>query len=522
MTTFDNEKATEQASIANNDASYRLDAHYAPHPDYEGAHRYDTSATWTVKEEASLVRRIDFRITVWACVLICAMQLDRGNISQANSDNFLGDINITTNEFNYGQSIYIGCFVLAELPSQLISRRVGPDRWVPMLVMGWSLVAMCQSLVHDKISFYITRSFMGLLEGGFVPIAVLYLSYWYKTSELPTRLSFFWVGNYATNIVSSFLALGILKLRGHRGWPGWKYLFLIEGTLTFCVGVFTWFYLPASPTQTRNRFRKNGWFTEKEEIILVTRVLRDDPSKGDMSHQKMISPRELLRSLYDYDIWPLYILNLMQYIPMTPQYTYLTLNLRALGFSTFETNLLTMPVYVMIIVQLLLTTRIAKWIKGQRTFISMSAQFWSLPFLITMITLPDSTNHWVKYGITVGLLSYPYPQAIFAAWTSENSNSVRTRAVSIAINNIMVNLGSIAGSNIYRKDDAPNYRRGNLVCLVILSINIVLFLVTKIYFILRNQYHRRRWNAMTVQEQDAYLAANKHLGNKRFDFQFAH
>lgn len=73
------------------------------------------------------------------------------------------------------------------------------------------------------------------------------------------RLGWFWVSNYLTNIVSAFLATGILRMRGLNGQPGWKYLFLIEGILTLLMGLFAFRYMPAGPTQTRN------WFTERDE-----------------------------------------------------------------------------------------------------------------------------------------------------------------------------------------------------------------------------------------------------------------
>jgi hypothetical protein len=39
--------------------------------------------------------------------------------------------------------------------------------------------------------------------------------------------------------------------------------------------------MPASAVQTKTWFRPNGWFTDRELGIVVNRVLRDDPRKGN-------------------------------------------------------------------------------------------------------------------------------------------------------------------------------------------------------------------------------------------------
>jgi len=87
-----------------------------------------------------------------------------------------------------------------------------------------------------------------------------------------------------------------------------RWLFLIEGLMTFVIGFTTFFMMPPSPTQTKSWFRPNGWFTEREEVIATTRILRDDPTKGDMHNREGLTLKRMWLALKDYDMWPLYIM----------------------------------------------------------------------------------------------------------------------------------------------------------------------------------------------------------------------
>lgn len=99
-------------------------------------------------------------------------------------------------------------------------------------------------LLLDRNASKLTPSPPPSLSSGLIPDMILYLSYWYKTDELPIRLSFFWVAQTSTTIIGSFLAFGLLHLRGLHGWAGWRYLFLVEGCITLAVGLFAAAWLP--------------------------------------------------------------------------------------------------------------------------------------------------------------------------------------------------------------------------------------------------------------------------------------
>ncbi|KAJ3033527.1 hypothetical protein HDV00_006084 [Rhizophlyctis rosea] len=499
-----------------------LAEHYQPRDDYEGKHRFDPKMVWEVDEEKRLVRKIDYRIMSFVCLMFFALQLDRGNIGQALADNFLTDNKFTTNDYNYGQTINLLCFLCAELPSQMISKRLGPDKWIPIQMVLWSIVATAQGWINGRASFFATRGLLGLLEGGFIPDVVLYLTYFYKNKELPIRLSWFWTSYMLTQIASAFLAFGILRLRGVHGWEGWRWLFALEGGLTALIGIISYFYLTPSPTQTASPFRgKEGWFSEREEKIMVTRILRDDPSKGDMHNRQGLTPRKVWKTLGDYDLWFIYLIGLICWLPFHPPASYLTLTIRAMQYDTYTTTLLTVPSSILFILQLLFWTRMSERYNDKTGFL-MFLQAYGIVFLTILILIPDTASVWIRWTVLTMLVGFPYMHAVVVAWTSRNAGSVRTRTIASALYNMSCQAGGIIGSNIYLDDDKPYYHRGNRILLGVAVLNFFLFILMRVYFIRRNAWKEAQWKKMTVQEQVAYLKENKALGNKRLDFRFAY
>ncbi|OWB74318.1 hypothetical protein B5S31_g4107 [[Candida] boidinii] len=283
--------AKENPFLDPNFATYYRDVY--ERTKYECRERFDPLFTWSKKEEDRLRRKLDFKVTLLACFMFIALQVDRGNLRQAVSDNMLNDLNMTTAEFNNGNTIFYLCFLSAELPSQLVSKKLGADVWVPFQMMGWSIVALAQVGLKNKHGFYACRALLGLLEGGFIPDLILWMSYFYTGSELAVRLSFFWTTLSLTQIFTSLLAFGILHMRGINGLPGWAWLFLIEGLFTFVIGLSAWFLMVPSAVQTKKRWNPKGWFTEHEEKIIVNKILRDDPTKGDMNNRQGITIKML-------------------------------------------------------------------------------------------------------------------------------------------------------------------------------------------------------------------------------------
>jgi hypothetical protein len=56
-----------------------------------------------------------------------------------------------------------------------------------------------------------------------VPDMILYMSYWFKGTELPFRLATFYMANRLTDVVAPLMAFGLLRLRGLHGKEGWRW-----------------------------------------------------------------------------------------------------------------------------------------------------------------------------------------------------------------------------------------------------------------------------------------------------------
>lgn len=487
---------------------------------YECKDYLDPELTWTPEEDRKIVWKNDWYVTFWAFVMFTGLNFDRYNILQATSDNMLEDLGLTTNDYNLANTVNLVCFLGAELPSQLISKKLGADVWIPTQMCLWSIVSFAQFWIQGKASFVACRALIGLFEGGFICDMTLWMSYFYTRKETPFRISLFYISNYLTSVFSALLAAALLKIQTEAHPEGWRWLFLIEGVFTFLVGFLSYFKMPASVVQTKAWYRKKGWYTEREEKILVNKVLRDDPSKGDMNNRQPVGPKELFKAFFDFDMLPVYIIRLLGDIGSSPATTYLSLTLRQLGFSTFKTNMLSIPYNIIAITSMLVVGYFSE-IVNSRAYMIMITPVWILTCLFPLRYWPKAqTDVWGTYALLTVMLGHPPTWPLSISWCMANSNSVRSRAVSSAVVNMFSQSAGIISANIYRADDAPLYHRGNTVLIGVAFGTIAACVLSTYYYKWRNAVNKRRWDALTQEEQDQYMSSTDHEGNKQINFSF--
>ena len=70
--------------------------------------------------------------------------------------------------------------------------------------------------------------------------------------------------------------------------------------------------------------------------------------------------------------------------------------------------------------------------------------------------------------------------------------------------------------------DAPRYAVGNRTLLILVCTNIVVYALTKLYYVMQNRRRDLKWQAMTEDQRVDYVATTQDQGNRRLDFRFAH
>jgi MFS family permease len=111
---------------------------------------------------------------------------------------------------------------------------------------------------------YSARFILGLVEGGFFPGVILYLTYWFPQRELAKAVALFMTAMAVSGVIGSPVSGIILD---HVYWSGiasWRWLFILEGAPALIFGVVTFFVLPSLPQDAKFLTQKErDWLTEE-------------------------------------------------------------------------------------------------------------------------------------------------------------------------------------------------------------------------------------------------------------------
>jgi MFS family permease len=118
------------------------------------------------------------------------------------------------------------------------------------------------------------RFFLGAIEAAVFPGSIYYLSRWYTRKEMQLHVTILNAGNLAAQAFGGLIAARVLtNMGGKKHIAAWKWLFIIEGSITVFIALLAMFVLPDYPNSTR-------WLSETENFIAQKRLV-DDVAAAD-------------------------------------------------------------------------------------------------------------------------------------------------------------------------------------------------------------------------------------------------
>ncbi|KAF8154300.1 MFS general substrate transporter [Crassisporium funariophilum] len=473
---------------------------------------------YTSEEERDVLHILDTRLMPAILLTTFVLNMDRTNNSNAISDNLPFDLGFDINVVNTATAMYSVLFAIACLSGAIVAKIVGPARWIPALMLSWGLVTLAHTFIKDKFGYITVRCFIAVTEGGVIPATLVYLGGFYKSTELATRLSWFWGIQHIASAASGLMASGLVKLRGVWGLEGWKWLFLVDGVITVVVAIGTWFYLPRNITKTKGGLRgPEAWLAHRQVQIAVTRVIRDDVSKK--SYDRIVQWSDIKDTITDLGVWGHLIITMIGQTPNTPMHTYLPTVIKSFDFSVSLANALTAPPYIIQGVAMIIMVRHSDQVR-ERGYHGAFGAGWQLLGWIFLRSLPRESGRGLKYLAAVIVASWPSMHPLNIAWLSENTGSVGKRTVASGLIIGASNIYGVWGSQIYRADDAPDFKRGNLINIGFALTAFVLWFVQKHFYSWRNINNAAEVARLTRTEVSAEEDVREVRGNRSLLFRF--
>jgi sugar phosphate permease len=216
--------------------------------------------------------------------------LDRSNVSFAQKE-FEVDFGISASAYAFGAGLFFVGYAVFEIPSNILLHKVGARWWLARIMVSWGIVSAAFVFVQGPTSFYILRFLLGIMEAGFFPGVILYLTYWIPARHLSRARGYFYMGIAIAGILGNPLSGGLLELDGVLGLRGIQWMFLVEGLLAVVVGVWAYFYLTDKPKDA-------AWLPPDERQGLVETVEAEDTAKA-VGH----GPQKVLAALGNWRVW---------------------------------------------------------------------------------------------------------------------------------------------------------------------------------------------------------------------------
>ncbi|KAH9226677.1 hypothetical protein K456DRAFT_1754766 [Colletotrichum gloeosporioides 23] len=405
-----------------------------------------------------LDRKFDYHIIPWLFGIWLFAFIDRSNIGNAKIDGLTEDLNISTGtKFNIALLVFYIPYILVDVPSNWIVKKVRAGIYLPTLITCWGIVSTFLGFTKSFAGLVVCRLFLGLFEGGLLGGIVVYLAMFYRRHQMLYRIGLFYCAAPLSGAFGGLLATGLATIR-HGGYNRWPWIFFIEGIITTVFGITCFFFMPSTPADARfltPEERKQAMKRLREDSHGATNVedVNDEHFSWHWVRMAMLAPQTYFCALaWIFLLIPLYSFSL--FLPSIIQ---------GLGYrNTTQAQLLTVPPNMAAFFVVLLTASLSDRIKARGPIMAVG----TLVALCGYIMILASKSNGVRYGGTFLVATGVYPgSAMIMGWLSNNLAPHYVRATGVGLLIGLANMAAFPATFIYLQKNAPDYILGHSVCI---------------------------------------------------------
>ncbi|QQE91352.1 MFS transporter [Azotobacter chroococcum] len=228
-------------------------------------------------------RKIIWRLMPLLLICYVFANLDRINIGFAKLQ-MSQDLGFSNTVYGLGAGIFFLSYMLFGVPSSLMLERLGPRRWIAIIMVVWGFMSAGMFLVENVSAFYILRFLLGAAEAGFFPGILLYINRWYPARRRAQMTALFALAVPMAGVLGGPLSGWILQyMQDAGGLRGWQWMFILEGMPVVLLGLVVLKTLP-------DHFEQVTWLDAEEKVALRAELSNEE------SHRTMGSLGEILRN----------------------------------------------------------------------------------------------------------------------------------------------------------------------------------------------------------------------------------
>ncbi|KAL6304999.1 major facilitator superfamily domain-containing protein [Sparassis latifolia] len=457
----------------------------------------------TAIAERKLVRKLDLRLLPVLTMLYLLSFLDRSNIGNAKLDGLTTDLKMKQSQYLNVLTMYFFGYVLFEIPSNIVLKRLTPRLWLPTLMVVWGIVSTLMGLVHNYSGLMAVRFFLGATEAGLFPGVVYYLSCWYKRKEQHFRISIFFSAASLAGAFGGVLAFGIGKMAGIGHKSGWSWIFIIEGLATIVLASLSYLFVHNYPDTV-------SFLSPAEKTLLHDR-LRDD---NDALNGEVFAWKYVKIAFQDVAVW-LYCFCFMGCsLPLYTLSLFMPTIIADLGYSAAKAQLLTVPPYFVATVLTFGTAWGSHLINRRAPFMIAGAVLAIIGYIILITDRRTGVQYFATFLCAGGI--YP-ATAITLSWPANNVSGQLKRAVACAMQISIGNIGAIIGTQLYRY--APRFYLGHGFAIGSLS---MLTVFTCINWAVLARRNKEKEETLSGKHEDPQLEKDSrlHLGDAHPSWKF--